>query len=92
MLWSGHAFFAPVVKDSLLTFQYWVDPEYFLNAPPNKFIDEERSEYHPLNISNYPKHKKVMDEWLRQAAYNHKKFEEGVRAKNRHLLDLSAKL
>ena len=41
MLCSNHGYFAPVVKDSLFVFEYIVDPEYFLNAPPNEFINEE---------------------------------------------------
>ena len=54
-----------------------------------KFNSEQNSEYNPLNITNYPKYKLIMDKWLNKAVYDHKIFEKGVKAKKRHILDLN---
>ena len=58
-------------------------------APKSRFFSEDASEYHRANINNFPKFKKYMDDFLNVAAYEHTKFEEVVRAKSQHLLDLS---
>ena len=50
---------------------------------------EERSEYHRQNIENYPDKKKFMEQWTSSAAEYHKEFEERVRARDYHRLDLS---
>ena len=88
MLGSMHLFFSPSVKDTLTIIDYYIDPE--LNgAPKNKFITEETSEYHRSNINQYPDKKKYMENWVKIAAQRHKIFEELVRAKEHHKLDLS---
>ena len=88
MIGRSHNFFAPSVKDSYYGIFYVFNPET-QGGPKSKFLTEDTNEYHRSNISNYPKFKKYMDDFVNSAAYEHAKFEEMVRAKSQHLLDLS---
>ena len=88
MIGRSHGFFAPSVKDSYYGIFYVFNPET-QGGPKSKFLTEDTNEYHRSNISNYPKFKKYMDDFVNAAAYEHAKFEEMVRAKSQHLLDLS---
>ena len=88
MIGRSHGFFAPSVKDSYYGIFYVFNPET-QGGPKSKFLTEDTNEYHRSNISNYPKFKKYMDDFVNSAAYEHAKFEEMVRAKSQHLLDLS---
>ena len=65
-----------------------IDPKT-IGAPKNKYIKEDRSEYHPHNISQYPKHKKSMEKMISIGAERHKKFELEVGAKDHHKLELN---
>ena len=88
MLCGGGGYFAPVVEDTLFSWEHCIDPEVF-GASKNKFTTEDSSEYHPTNINRYPDKKKFMDDWIKLAAQRHKSFEMTVRAKEHHKLDLS---
>ena len=59
-----------------------------LNAPKNKYLTEETSEYHKYNIEKYPQHQKAMNEWISISAQFHKKFEILNNAKKHHKLEL----
>ena len=88
MLQSAHYFFAPSVKDTATNVSYLMNPE--LNgASKSEFTSEETSEYYPGNINKYPDKKKFMEKWIKLAAQRHKVFENSVRAKPRHKLDLT---
>jgi hypothetical protein len=89
MLCGGGAYFAPVVRDTLFTWSYCIDPEVF-GASKNKFTTEDTSEYHPANINQYPDKKKFMDDWIKLTAKRHKAFELMIGAKERHKLDFSS--
>ena len=89
MLCSVHYFSAPSIINNLFGVEYCINPE--LNgASKSKFNTEETSEYHPSNIHQYPDKKKYMEEWIKLAAQRHRLFEQGLGAKERHKLDLSA--
>ena len=88
LIGRSHGFFAPSVKDSYYGIFYVFNPET-QGGPKSKFLTEDTNEYHRSNISNYPKFKKYMDDFVNTAAYEHTKFQEMVRAKSQHLLDLS---
>ena len=88
MLQSYHSYFSRLVAGNWYEIGYFVNPK-ILNAPEIKKLTEETSEYHKFNISNYPEHKKIMDLWSSISAKRHQDFEIMVRAKNKHLLDLS---
>ena len=75
MISRYHGFFAPSVKDSYYGIFYLFNPET-QGGPKNKFLTENTSEYHRSNIQNYPKHKKYMEDFVINAAYEHKKFEK----------------
>jgi len=87
MLCSNHAYFAPVVKDTLYQVVYCTNPE--LDGPKINFFTEEASEYYPPNINNFPEHRKFMEKWVRISAERHRLFENGIGALPHHKLDLS---
>ena len=88
MISRSHNFFATTVIDSYYGVFYLFNPET-QGGPKNKFLTENTSEYHRSNIQNYPKHKKYMEDFVINAVYEHKKFEQMVHAKSRHVLDFS---
>ena len=88
MLTRWHDFYAPTIRSSVMGMGHMIDPEYF-GGPKSEFTTEDTSEYHRANIENYPKHKKYMEDFVSNAAYEQSKFEDSLRAKKRHKLDLS---
>ena len=86
---SWHSYFSRLTGGKWFVMTHYFDPEN-LGAPKSKFIKEERSEYHKHNISNFPKHKKIMDKVISLSAERHKKFELEVRAKEHHKINLSS--
>ena len=81
-------FIVDLPKGKWYTISYVADPKT-LNAPANKFITEDSSEYHKNNIDNYPEHKKIMKKWISVSAQRHIEFEESIRALERHRLNLN---
>ena len=65
-----------------------INPEFF-NAPETKFMSEKNSEYHRYNIENYPKVKKYMKKFLKQAAIEHQEFEKLVNANENFKLNFN---
>jgi len=88
MLGSDHLYFSRLVYGKIYGVSYAIDPS-ILNGPEISFYTEESSEYHKYNIKNYPEHEKIMQKWLSISANRHKVFEKSVKAKERHLLNLS---
>ncbi|WP_415285822.1 SHOCT domain-containing protein [Candidatus Pelagibacter sp. Uisw_104] len=86
---SFHAYFSRLAAGKWYLLSYGIDPK-ILNAPKNKFISEETSEYHKNNISNYPEHQKIMQKWVSISAKRHIEFENIIKMIERHKLDLSA--
>ena len=86
---SFHAYFSRLAAGKWYLLSYGIDPK-ILNAPINKFISEETSEYHKNNISNYPEHQKIMQKWVSISAKRHIEFENIIKILERHKLDLSA--
>ena len=87
-LYSDHSYFSRLAKGRWYTISYVADPK-ILNAPANKFITEDSSEYHKNNIDNYPEHKKIMKKWISVSAQRHMEFEESIKALKRHRLNLN---
>ena len=85
---SSHSYFSRLTGGKWFVINYYFDPE-ILGAPKSKFIKEDSSEYHKYNISNYPEHKKIMDQVVSIGAKRHKQFELEVRAKDHHKIDLT---
>ena len=85
---SFHSYFSRLAAGKWYLLSYGIDPK-ILNAPNNKFISEETSEYHKNNISNYPEHKSVMQRWVSISAQRHIEFENMLKVIERHKLDLS---
>ena len=84
---SSHSYFSRLSGGKWFVISHGFDPE-FLGAPKSKFVKEDQSEYHKYNISNFPKHKKIMEKVISIGAKRHKKFEIEVRAKEHHKLNL----
>ena len=87
-LYSTHWYFSRHNRNDWYRVSRFVDPGQF-NAPKNKFLTEESSEYHKYNIDNHPKHKAIMEKWISNSAKFHKKFEIMNTAKKHHKLDLA---
>ena len=85
---SDHIYYAPVVQNKLIAYWYAIDPE-FHGGPKSEFTSEASNEFHRSNIDKYPDHKKYMEDWVKKSAQRHKLFEEKVKAKSYHKLDLS---
>ena len=86
---SSHSYFSRLTGGKWFVMNHDFDPE-ILGAPKSKFIKEDRSEYHKYNISNFPEHKKVMEKIISRGAKRHKLFEQEVRAKEHHKIDLTS--
>ena len=87
-LWDEHWFFSMPVRDQWILVLHAETPESFADYKI-KFTTRDTSEFHPDIITQYPKAKKIMENFKKIAAKRHKNFEETVGAKKRHLLDLS---
>ena len=88
MLARSHAFYNMTVRGSAFTVFHMIDPEHY-NGPKNTFKTEDSSEYHRSNIGNYPDHKRYMEDFVSNGAFEHSKFEDALRARKKHKLDLS---
>ena len=86
-LYSEHSYFSRLKLGKWFYVVYIADPKIF-NAPDNKFIEENMSEYHKHNIDNYPEHKKIMKKWISISAQRHIDFENSIGVLNKHKLSL----
>ena len=84
---SFHAYFSRLAAGKWYLLEYGIDPK-ILNAPKNRFVNEESSEYHKNNILNHPEHKLVMEKWVSISAQRHIEFENIIKVIKRHKLDL----
>ena len=83
---SFHSYFSRLSAGKWYLLAHSIDPN-ILNAPKNKFITEENSEYHRNNIDNYPDHKKIMENWLTISTQRHIDFENSINVLKRHRLN-----
>ena len=60
-------------------------PESFANYT-SLYGSETKSEFHPQNISNYPKAKKVMNDWINHISSYHGLIELGLRIDGKYKL------
>ena len=88
VLQSSHVFFSKTVTSRYYVVGHSITPKFF-DGPKIEFFTEDSSEYHPLNISKFPKHKKFMDEFVSNESLFHKELEDKIRLKQRQKLDLS---
>ena len=87
-LYSQHSYFSRVAGGKWFGLTRIIDPK-ILNAPENKFITVESSEYHANNIKAYPHYKKIMNNWVSISAKQHIDFENSIKVKKREKLDLN---
>ena len=88
-LGHSHWYFSRLTGGKWIYIVRNIDPKT-IGAPKNKFIKEDRSEYHPHNINEYPEHKNSIDKVVSFAVKRHKKFEIEVGAKKHHKLNLAS--
>ena len=86
---SMHSYFSRLTGGKWFVIENFIDPQ-MIGAPKSNFVNEDRSEYHKYNISNYPEHKNIMDKVVLVGAKRHKLFEKEVRAKDHHKLNLKS--
>ena len=65
----------------------FINPK-LLNAPASNFFSEETSEYNKNIISQFPNHEETMNKWISIASKFQKEFEEMVKSKKKHRLNL----
>ncbi len=82
------SFFSTRVRDQWYVAMYAVTPEEFANYKP-KFTSRDTTEFHPDLIENFPKAKKIMNNWIKRSAQFHYEFELFQKAKKSQKLDLS---
>jgi len=82
-----HGYFSRLTGGKWYQIFHLINPKIF-NPPKSKFFTEETSEYHKGNISQYPKHQKIMSQWISVSSQFHKNFENMIKAKNHHRLPL----
>ena len=87
MFESQHSYFSRLAGGNWIQLRHFINPK-LINAPKSKFFSEETSEYHKINISQYPEHQKAMNKWIAISSEFHKNFEDMVNAKNNHKLNL----
>ena len=88
MLARSHIFYNMTVSGSAFTVLHMIDPDHF-NGPKNSFITEDSSEYNRANIEKFPEHKKYMENFVSNAAFEHSKFEDALRARKKHKINFS---
>lgn len=87
-LYSEHSYFSRLAGGKWFFLNYSVDPKIF-NAPDNKFVSQETSEYHKYNIDNFPEHKKIMKKWISISSQRHLDFEDTIKVVKKHKLNLT---
>lgn len=85
---SAHIIFDRSISQKYYVLSHFINPEFF-KGPKNKFLTENDSEYHPLNISKYPEHKKFMNKFLSKSSLFHQDIENKLGVKNQKKLEIS---
>lgn len=81
------SFFSTRVRDQWYVVNYGVTPQKFANYKP-KYTSRDTTEFHPDLIENFPKAKKIMNNWIKRSAQFHYEFELFQKAKKSQKLDL----
>tara|TARA_B100000003_G_C10749466_1_gene298372 strand:- start:273 stop:659 length:387 start_codon:yes stop_codon:yes gene_type:complete len=76
------------VRDEWHSVSYGVTPEKFANYIP-KYNQRDQSDFHPNNIKNFPKAKKIMEDWLLESANFHKNWEDFQKARKSQKINLN---
>ena len=87
MLESHHTYFSRLTGGTWHTIKRFINPK-LLNAPQSNFFSEETSEYNKINISQFPDHQQTMNAWISLSSQFQKEFEEMVKSKKKHRLNL----
>jgi hypothetical protein len=87
MFSTYHGYFSRMAGGTWYEIRHHMNPK-MLDAPKSNFFSEETSEYHKINISQYPKHKETMNKWIAVSSEFHRNFEEMTKAKSNHKLNL----
>ena len=86
MLTADHYFYAKSVGNHIATISHSVNPE-LTGGPKTLYKDEVRSEYNKSNIEKFPKAKKYMQDFIKEAVQDHIVFEKYVKSKEDFKLD-----
>ena len=89
MLSSQHAYFSRLVSNNMITVAYFDEPDLDANSTVLEFFSEDSSEFHPLKIDRFPKHKELMQKYLNKSFIRHKEFEKSVKVKKKHQLNFN---
>ena len=86
LLLAEHFYYSSMVRDKGDSVEYVINPELF-GAGKTLHGNEDKSEYHRANISNYPKKEKFMINWTKESAKRHIEFETKLNARPKHKLN-----
>tara|TARA_B110001452_G_C15164893_1_gene405055 strand:- start:153 stop:1085 length:933 start_codon:yes stop_codon:yes gene_type:complete len=88
VLSADHLIFSRLVSQKLYSVSHSINPKFF-DGPEEKFNTEDTSEYHQLNITQHPKHKKFMEKYISKRSVFHENFEKQINIKSYQKLKLS---
>tara|TARA_B100002051_G_C16729625_1_gene637451 strand:+ start:156 stop:1091 length:936 start_codon:yes stop_codon:yes gene_type:complete len=86
VLLAEHFYYSSMVRDKGYSIEYAINPELF-GAGETLYGDEDKSEYHRANISDYPEKEKFMINWTKESAKRHIEFETKLNARPNHKLN-----
>ena len=86
LLLAEHFYYSSMVRDKGYSVEYVINPELF-GAGKTLYGEEDKSEYHRANISNYPEKEKFMINWTKESAKRHIEFETKLNARPKHKLN-----
>ena len=87
VLVSDHSYFSRLVGGNWILVTHVANPKIY-SAPKSNRLTEESSEYHKYNIGQFSEHNKVMQNWISIASKRHYSFENIIKVKDKHKLDL----
>ncbi len=83
----GHLDFSTLAGGKMTTIAHFVNPEFY-NAGKTISGHESTTEYNKVNLDKYPKKKEFVNKFIKQAEQEHIKFEDFMRARKNHRLEL----
>ena len=87
LILRGHLYFSTLAGGRMTNIAHYVNPEFY-NAGKTISGNESTTEYNKVNLDKYPKKKEFVNKFIKQAEQEHIKFEDFMRARKNHRLEL----
>ena len=82
-----HLYFSTLAGGRMTSFHHYVNPEFY-NAGKTISGNASTTEYNKVNLDKHPKKKEFVNKFIKQAEQEHIKFEDFMRARKNHRLEL----